>query len=226
MTNAELAQLAADLTAAQAAAGEITGAVPIGVRAVAAAPARRDYLCAYPDAAFLCLDDALRPARSAGDVQEVAACVLLVEHGEGWVDATELSMFATLVARVARLTDDPNLVATLGDLQHAAADLHDWREADERAVASLAGLEDGVVRHDRLRVSYERFIADSEPLVAVQDTLPGELLEALRELELAAGRAGALRPLSGLLAEAIGAIDAGAREIVAGHLTPLDGEPD
>ena len=224
MTNADLAQLAAQLGAAHDAAGEIAGTAPLGVRAVEAAPGRRDYLCAYPDAAFLCLDVAGRPAQSVDDVQQVAACVLLVEHGEGCIDGAELSMFATLAARVARLA--PNLAATLDALERAATDLHGWRAADERAVASLAALEDGVVRHDRLRLAYERFIADSEPLVEAQDTLPGDLLEALRELELAAGRAGALRPLSGLLAEAIGAIDAGAREIVAGHLTPLDGEPD
>lgn len=223
-----LSHLAAELTAARAAAEAHVGVPPLGIRAVDTSPGRRRYLCAFPGAAFLCMDEAHRPATQREEVRRVASCALLVEHGEGAIDGPELTMFATLAGRVARVAGDADLGATLHGLATAAMALNAWREAPERAIASLASLEDAIAMHDRLRVGFERFVEQSDPLVATQDSLPGELVDALREFELAAGRVALSRPLASALAEAIGAIDAGAEEIADGHVTTLapDDAPD
>jgi hypothetical protein len=55
----------------------------------------------------------------------------------------------------------------------------------------------------------------SDPLVAVQDTLPDALIAALRDVEEAAARAGAADRLSDRLAAAMPECEEGAGQMVA-----------
>jgi hypothetical protein len=82
-------------------------------------------------------------------------------------------------------------------------------------VASLPDLDRAVALHERLVGAYARFVRASEPLVAAQDTLSSALIDALRELEAAAGRAGAGERLAERLAAALPECREGADEMVA-----------
>jgi len=219
---ATLQALVDDLGAARDAAAGLAGRPPLGLRAVEVAEGRRAYLCAFEGPAFLCLAADLRTERRARAVREVAAASLLWEQAEGLVDAERLQDLARAVGRLLALGSGRAAVEeALGAVAHRALELAAWREAPERAVASLPELDAGVERQERLLLGYTRFVAASEPLVAVQERLPAELVDALRAVEEAAGRAGAAERLAELLAAALPACDEGAGEMVAAHLTRL-----
>jgi len=217
----DLDQLLAALAGARDSAAAQTGRIPNGVRLVEPSARGDWYLCAVEETAFLCLDAQLAVETDARNVHRVAGCVLLVEHAESLIDAAELAVIGSLAGRIGAQLDEPGVQDALGDLTDAAAALAVWRDAPARAIASLPQLEVGIRLHDLLRAAWERFVESSDPLVARQDDLPGDAVDALRDLEQAAGRAGAHRSVAAELAEAITAIDAGADEIVARHLTPL-----
>jgi hypothetical protein len=206
---------------ARDAAGSLAGRTPRGVRAVDLAEGRRWYLCAFDGSGFLCLGQDLAAERTAGRVREVASCVLLIEHAESLVDPVELELLASLSARLVGILDEPGAIDALVAMGQGSIDLATWRNAPERAVASLPELDRGVERHDRLRSAFERFVESTEPLVERQDDLTDEVIAALRDVEQAAARAGLDRPLAASAAEAMPAIDAGADEIVAHHVTRL-----
>lgn len=216
-----LTALVGDLRAAHEAAASAVGETPIGVRAVQPTPTDRWYLCAFPGPRFLCLDAALVTAEARRDVERVAGCTLLVEHAESLLDASELAVVATLSARLGGAFDG-ELAGALGALATRAEELRRWREAPDRAVASVPHLDRAVQLHDATRTAYTHFLEASEPLVARQDTLEESVVGTLRDLEQTAGRAGLLRALAAELAEAMPALDAGAREIADAHLAPLD----
>lgn len=226
MVTDPLETLATRLADAQAAATRVAGRAPAGLRPVEPADGHRWYLCAFDGPAFLCLDERLVPETERGQVHRAASCALLVEHAESLVDGPELAMLATLAGRTGCLLDGSELPDTLQALAVAADALRGWRDAPERVVASVADLDVGVGLHNTLRAAYERYLERSEPLVAAQDRLGGDVVEALRELELTAGRLAVGGPLAAALAEAIGAIDAGADEIAAQHVTPLGAGAD
>jgi hypothetical protein len=210
------------LADARDAATARAGREPLGLRAVELGDGARRALCAFPGPAFLCLDPTLAPERSELRARQVAAAGLLVEHAEGLVDAGALRDLAAAAGRVLALQPEgADLEEALGEVAEAALALAAWRDAPERALASLAALDTATARQERLLVGYGAFVAASDPLVAVQDRLPAPLVEALRALEEAAGRAGATGRLAERLADAMAGCEQGAAEITAAHLTPL-----
>lgn len=118
----------------------------------------------------------------------------------------------------------PEVAAALEAVAARALELAAWREEPRRVVASVPALDDAILLQERLMLAYGRFVHASEPLVAVQDTLPGEAVEALRAVEEAAGRAGAGERLADRLAAAMPECDEGAGQVVAVHLTRLRAE--
>jgi hypothetical protein len=141
------------------------------------------------------------------------------------VDPDALRDLARAASRLlASGTEEGPLADAVAALAQEALELAAWREAPERALASLTELERGAALHERLRAAYAAFVAASEPLVAVQHELPAERVADLRALEEAAGRTGVAEPLSATLGAAVPACDEGAGEILAAHLTPLAGD--
>lgn len=222
---APLGTLVGFLASARDAAAARAGRDPLGLRAVELADGARRALCAFPGPAFLCLDPALGPERSARRTRQVAAASLLAEHAEALVDADALRGLAAAAGRVLALrADAAGLEEALGGVATAALALAAWREAPERAIAALAALDEAVVLQERVLLGYGRFVAASEPLVGVQDRLPDDLVAALRALEQSAGRAGATGRLAEALAQALPGCEEGAAEIAEAHLTPLTPE--
>jgi len=222
-TSAE--RLVADLSRAREAAERLAGAAPLGLRAVEPPGDGRWYLCAFEGPTFLCLTASFEPERDEAVARRVAAAALLVEHVEGIVDAAELRLLATMAARVAALAGDERIVASLGPVADAALRLADWREAPERALASVPALDEAAALHEAVRTAYGGFVAATDPLVAVQDRLPAELLQALQEVEEAAGRAGIARGLGDRICDDMAGVDEAAVELIASHVTPLADAP-
>lgn len=219
-----MADLVADLEGAAHSAAAVAGRDPVGVRAVEPSAGERWYLCAFEGPAFLCLDRDRNPEALRRLVQHAAGCALLVEHAESLVDSAELDVIAGIAGRVGAAIEG-TVAEALEGLEVDVVTLSAWRAEPERAVASLPALETAIRLHDIARAGYERFVEVSEPLVSIQDTLPAEVVDGLRDLEQAAHRAGLVRPLALTVSEAIAVIDAGTREILEHHLTPLDAEP-
>jgi hypothetical protein len=219
----DVEQLAAALANARDSAAARTGRVPSGVRLVEPSADAHWYLCAVDDA-FLCLDEGLAVETDPRHVHTAAGCVLLVEHAETFLDPAELSVVVPLAERIDAQLGDPALRPSLRAVAGTAEALLVWREAPARAVASLPQLEVGVRLHDAFRAAWGVFVVASDPLVERQDELPAEAVDALRDIEQAGGRCGAVRSLAADLGEAISAVDAGADEIVARHLVPLSSE--
>jgi hypothetical protein len=217
-----LQALVDELGAAREAAGAIAGRAPLGLRAVELADDRRAYLCAFEGPAFLCLDAELRPEASARAARQVATAGLLWEQAEGLVDAGLLRELAGAIGRALAMgVEGAGVGDALGEVAELALALAAWREEPRRAVASLPDLDAGVARQERLLIGYGRFVAASEPLAADQDRLAPDLVQALRGVEEAAVRAGAVDRLAVRLADAMPGCDEGAGEIVAAHLTRL-----
>jgi hypothetical protein len=219
-----LEALVASLSDASIQAQTTAGAEPVGVRAVEPARGQRWYLCAFDGPRFLCLDASLRVERDRRRVRQAATCALLVEHVEGLIEPGELDILASASSALATHVEAADLRDALGGLAAAAVQLSNWCAAPDRAIASLAALESGIQLHDAARRQYERFVEGTEPLVAIQDRLADELIAALRDVEEAAGRAGIVTAIPGSIAQAMQALDTGAAEILAKHVTPLDGD--
>src|SRR5262249_2292248 len=150
------------------------------------------------------------------------AASLLWEHAEALVDAEALRALARSASRlIVAGAEEPDLAEALAALAQAALAVAAWRAAPERALAALGELEAGLALPERARSAYGRFVALTDPLVAIQDELPPERREALRGVEEAAGRAGLGEGLSERLAEAMRDCDEGAAQVVAAHLTRL-----
>ncbi len=226
VTDASLDALVTALGAARNQAEVIVGIAPAGVRAVEPARGRRWYLCAFDGPRFLCLDDDFEVEQDRRRVRQAATCVLLVEHAESLVEQGEVDILAAAASALAAHVEAVDLRDALGALQAAAQELASWCAASERAVASLPQIEVATRLHDLARRQYERYVEGTEPLVAIQDRLADELVTSLRDLEEAAARAGISRPLASAIAEAMQALDTGAAEMVAKHITPLEGEEE
>lgn len=222
MTADPLQALVAALLDAKTRAEAVAGAPVAGVRAVEPAHGQRWYLCAFDGPRVLCLDAQLEVERSGPRCRRAAACALLVEHAEGLIEQGELDVLAAASATLAGMVETPELGSALTGLREAALALAVWRAAPARAIASLSGVEVGIRLHDEARRNYDRYVEGTEPLVTMQDRLGDELIAALRDLDESAGRAGITQPLASLLAEAMDVLDAGADEMVAIHITPLD----
>lgn len=219
-----LEALVARLGDASAQAHATVGSAPVGVRAVEPASGQRWYLCAFDGPRFLCLDATMRVERDRRRVRQAATCALLVEHVEGLIEQGELDILASASSALATHVEAMDLRDALGGLAAAAEQLSNWCAAPDRAIASLAALEAGIQIHDAARRQYERFVEGTQPLVAIQDRLADELITALRDVEEAAGRAGIAGAIPGAIAQAMQALDTGAAEILAAHVTPLDGD--
>ena len=207
---------------ARDAARALAGDEPLGVRAVEAAPGRRDYLVAFAGPSFLCVDGGLRPADDLRRAREAASASLLWEQVESLVDAAALRALAAAVGRLLALGEDPEgILPILETVAARALELAAWREVPLRALASVPDLDEAVRLHGRLSGAYARFVRTSEPLVAAQDTLSGSLLEGLQALERAAGEAGAAERLADRLAAALPGCEELAGEMLASHLSPL-----
>jgi len=208
--------LVARLGAARDAAAAIAGEPPLGVREVEPAAGRRTYLAAFPGPAFLCLDERLRPVEDARRAREAASAGLLWEFVEAMVVPDALRDLASAIGRLLALGGDPpEVTGPLETVATRALELAAWREDPLRAVASLPDIDQGAAIQDRLHGAYSRFMRASDPLVEVQDTLPEALVAALRDVEEAAGRAGAGDRLADRLAAAMPECDEGADQIVA-----------
>ena len=223
---AALRALVEDLGAARDAAAAIAGRPPIGVRAVEAAPGRRGYLCAFEGPAFLCLDPGLAAERDPRRVRDSASASLLWEQLESLVDGDALRDLAGAVGRLlARGNDPPEVAASLEVVAARALDLARWRDDPARAVASVGELDRVTALQERLVGAYRRFLRTSEPLVEVQDGLDPGLVDALRDVERAAGPAGAAERLADRLAAALPESEHGADQVVSAHLTRLAEAP-
>ena len=110
--------------------------------------------------------------------------------------------------------DPPEVTGPLETVAARALELAAWREDPMRAVASVPDIDRGAAIQDRLHGAYARFMRASDPLVAVQDTLPDGLVAALRDVEEAAARAGAADRLAERLAAAMSECDDGAGQML------------
>lgn len=214
--DAAVRDLVERLGAARDAAAAVAGEAPLGVRAVEAAAGRRSYVAAFPGPAFLCLDERLAPEPDARRARETASATLLWEHVEAIVDPDALRDLASAIGRLLALGGDPPEVT--GPLETVAAralELAAWREDPLRAVASLPDIDEGAAVQERLCGAYARFMRASDPLVAVQDTLPDALIGTLRDVEEAAARAGAADRLADRLAAVMPECEDGAEQMLA-----------
>jgi hypothetical protein len=213
--DAAVRDLVERLGAARDAAAAVAGEAPLGVREVEPAAGRRAYLAAFPGPAFLCLDDRLAPESDRRRAREAASASLLWEHVEAIVDPDALRDLASAIGRLLALGGDPpEVTGPLETVGARALELAAWREDPMRAVASVPDIDAGAAIQDRLHGAYTRFMRASDPLVAVQDTLPDGLVAALRDVEEAAARAGAADRLADRLAAAMPECDDGAGQML------------
>lgn len=216
------AQLVERLESARDAAAALAGTAPLGVRAIEPAPGRRGYVAAFEGPRFLCLDGALAAERSLRRARETASAGLLWEHAEAMVDPDALRELARAIGRLLALGDDPaGILPPLETVAARAIELAAWRDAPLRAIASLEELERGAALQERLNGAWRRFVRASEPLVERQDALDPVTVEALRDIEQAAGAAGAAERLADRLAAAMPDCEEGAEQMVAVHVTRL-----
>ena len=221
---AAIRDLVERLGAARDAAAALSGRPPLGVRAVEAVSGRRAYIAAFEGPAFLCLTDELTPESDARRARETASASLLWEHVEVLVDPEALRDLAGAIGRLLALGGDPPEVArTLETVAARALELAAWREYPMRAVASVPDMDEGAAVQERLAGAYARFMRSSEPLVRVQETLPTDLIEALRGVEEAAVRAGASDRLADRLAGAMSECEDGAEQMLASPAAPPRG---
>ncbi len=217
-----ISRLSSDLESAVAAAIEVAGMEPLGLRPVEPGTGGRGYVVAFDGPAFLCLNTDLKPERSAARADELARAVLLVENAEELLDPVALRALAPAVAALAPWEADLTMALdALSRAGEAALYLAEWREDDLRAVASLVALDDAIGRQNRARGAYAAFVGATETLVAQQESLDTAMVQALGAAESAAAAAGLADSLGGVLAASMGVIEDGAAEMMAAHLTPL-----
>lgn len=214
MPDDALATLAADLGRARDRARGAAGASVTGVRAVELADGRRHYLCAFDDGRVRFLDAVCAPVADDEVCRTIAGAALTVEYIDELIDPAECAVVVSLAARAAEMVDDPDVRSALDEVSDATARLTAWRSDPMRAVAALTDLDDGAALQAPAHAAHQRFVAATEPLVAIQSTLDPEFVRTLGELENACVRAG----IAGSLAEAVGsameAIVIGAQELV------------
>jgi len=213
--------LVTQLAAAREAAETLAKRPSLGLRAVEPG-AGRWYLCAFEGPSFLCLTAELAPEPSMRRTRDAAAASLLHERLEQLVDSGLLRDLAGAVGRaLARTDEDAAVCEALGRLAQAALDLAAWRDAPERTIASVPDLDAGSRLHERLRAAYARFVAATDPLVAVQETLDPGRVVGLRGVEEAAGRASVGESLAQRLGATMEDCEDAAALIVAAHITRL-----
>jgi hypothetical protein len=213
------------LEQARGAAERTAGRAPLGLREVEFAPGVRHYLCAFEGPAFLCLADRGRPVLDAHIVHRVATVGLVWEQLEADVDPSRLGDVATAAARVLAATDSPGtMVEAVAETAEHARVISAWRESPLRAVASLVQVDVLFALQERGHRAYTRFVRGSEPLVARQDELSADLVDALGAFERASIAAGLGARLADRLGGVVGSCDQAAAEIVAAHVTPLDAQ--
>lgn len=223
--SADLAALVAELQEAGAVASRLGGGALLGVRAVEAADGDRRYLCALEGPRFLCLGPDHQPEPRIRRVRETASAALLCERALDEIDIGGLHAFATAAgALLARPELDAVVGSAVREMAAAALRLAAWAAAPERAIASVPAIDEAIRRHEAARNRYGAFVSATDPLVARQDGLPAELVAALRQVEEASGPAGLGLGLAGRLSDWIEDCDAGAADVVAAHVTPLDGD--
>lgn len=214
--DAAVQELVDRLGAARAAAERIAGRAPLGVRAVEPAAGRRGYVVAFDGPEFLVLNADLGRERDAERARATASASLLWEHVEMLLDPEALRALVGAIGRLLATGGEPRAVAEpLETVAARALELLAWREDPMRAVASVPEIDEGARIQDRLAGAYRRFMRASDPLVAVQDTLPAELVNALRDVEQAAARAGAADRLGDRLAAAMPECQDGAEQMLA-----------
>lgn len=219
MPTTDLNALVADLTDAHMRSTAVVGREPDGVRAVEAGPAGRSYLCAFGDGTVLCLDRAGEVVRDPELVRTALCAALLVEEMERAIDPAELGALAGLARKVAALTE-AQVADALSELSDATERLARWRAAPERALATVVMLDEAVAHHDAARRAHLKFIAATDPLVPIQDTLSADVQAGLRDVEVACGACGIGSPLAAVLGQAVEQADAGARELLARSAVP------
>ncbi len=219
----DLERLLADLERAAGAASRVAGVAPLGVRAVEDRPGQRAFLCAFEGPRFLCLSGELAPETDHDAAVEVASAALLAEHTDGVLDQEALQGLVEAASRAVVAVQDEDVADTIGEVANAALGLVDWAGDPMRALASVPALDQGVARHDAVRVAWARFVKVSEPLANDQTALSDAALDALRGLEESAGRAGVATSLTETMADALPVCRAGAREMLDSHITPLRG---
>lgn len=212
-SNPGLDDLVDRLAAARDAIDHMTGQPAAGVRAVEPRPDERYYMCVLADGGLTCLDDALGPVPRGDSVRAVLRAALLSEHAEESVDAAALDVLRNAAASLAARSDDAPLQVACRRLADAAGDLADWRRDPAREVATVADLDGAVRRHDAVRSAHVGFLAATDPLVPIQDTLPSDLIESLQSLEQASSQAGVGGALTPVLAAALEGIDQSLAEL-------------
>lgn len=214
--------LAARMADARDAAEALAGRPMIGLRAVAPGTGGLAWLVAFDGPAFLCLDEALRPAEALARVRDVAQASLAAEVVEEMVDADALRALAPAAAALdAWRAEIPAAAEALGRAAAHASALAGWRDAPERVVASLVEIDAAVTMQERAHAAYATFVGVTEPLVERQDQLDAGLLNALAAVEQAAGAAGLGGSLAKMMGQGMGGIAEAADEMAASHLTPL-----
>ena len=222
MSSDPLHRLSADLESAIAAAMDVHDDPPIGLRPVEPGTGGRSYLVAFEGPAFLCLRDDMQPETSRARVDEIARVALVVESAEHLIDPDALRALAPAVLGLVPWQAD--IAVAIGALRRAgvcAGELADWREDPLRVIASLVALDDAIACQDRARAAYASFVGATEPLVAKQDELAPDFVRALGAVESAAAAAGLADALGGVVAAGMDAIEEGADEMTAAHITPL-----
>jgi hypothetical protein len=222
MSGEAVDRLVRELSAAAEAAAGIAGTAPGGARIVEPGPDGRWYLVALEGPAFLCLRNDLEPEQSLARVDEVARACLLLESAEALIDPVALRAMAPAAAALEPWRGEMQVACdAFTRAAERAAQLADWAEDPQRAVASLVALDDAIGRQDGARAAYASFVGATDPLVARQSSLDAELVRVLGAAENAAAAAGLADALSGVLAAGIEAIGEGAAEMTALHVTPL-----
>ncbi len=228
MTSADddVAALVDELTRATRSAAELGAGNVAGARAIEARPGVRVYMCAFSDGRIGCVDGEGRAVTDVGRFRETLRAALLVEHAEETVDVAAFQVLEQAASKLRAHTDDPAIVRSADDLAAAATGIVEWRLDPIRTVARVGDLDQAVVLHGATHRAFLGFIAATDPLVAVQDTLPGPLRDALRDVEQASGAAGVSGALAPRLAGALAGIDVALDELM-GRLwdpTPHSGE--
>ncbi len=220
----QLAELARDLDAIAGRYAQPDDPVT-GIRAVEPEPDTRRYLCVRRNGGVFCVD---RQGDAIDDIDErhrIAAAVLLVEYIEESIDGEECRLVATLAERLAASDLGAGATRSARTLGDAAAALADWRLDPARSIARIAELDQGAQLQSDAHVAHSTYLTATEHLVAVQDTLDGELIELLRDLENACGRAGIAASLSAALGSAMEDIHTDAARLLKGETGSRDGTP-
>ncbi len=188
-----------------------------GIRAVEPEPDARRYLCVRRSGDVICVDREGRPIDDEDERHRVAAAVLLVEYVEESIDGEECRLVASLSDRLSSAALSTVAVRSVTALGEAAGSLADWCLDPARSIARVAELDRVAQLQSGAHVAHSTYLAATEALVEVQDTLDGGLIELLRDLENACGRAGIAAPLSAALSQAMEDIHADATRLLRGQ---------